>query len=318
MLSEQIRSELGGTPAERLVAARSAGGPEAELPIPDTLFLRSIAFHVDGLSTEQRRLLLSSAAERDRRPDRSAAPAFFFAPEGASLDLPAPLDPALAAQVAAYTDARHELTDQLVQALRALTRGEEPAPAVRLAQLATEQAPAFRALEQKAEAIREALQGVLEPGVAVPALPPELAVRFAAYRERKQALYRQIHAAITQSTREASAAAPAGARAVPLSALTAAQQADLAALNHEHDALRAALAEHRRADGAGVDRKSIDTLLADFERARQLQELRGKYADYRTALLAPGLSAAQRRLLFGAALQGLEIPLPTGTPLRRP
>ena len=58
--------------------------------------------------------------------------------------------------------------------------------------------------------------------------------------------------------------------------------------------------------------KSIDDLLRDFEEARQEQETWAKYRDYRDAVLAPGLSPAQRRLLFDAAVEQLALPLPAG------
>jgi hypothetical protein len=37
-----------------------------------------------------------------------------------------------------------------------------------------------------------------------------------------------------------------------------------------------------------------------------------KYRDYQAAVLMPGLSAGQRRLLFDAAVEQLDLPLPSG------
>ena len=45
---------------------------------------------------------------------------------------------------------------------------------------------------------------------------------------------------------------------------------------------------------------------------QQQQEIWDKYRDYQTAVLLPGLSPEQRRLLFGAAVEQLALPLPAG------
>jgi hypothetical protein len=60
------------------------------------------------------------------------------------------------------------------------------------------------------------------------------------------------------------------------------------------------------------DRKSINDLLEEFENSRQEQEVWERYRDYQTAVLLPGLSPEQRRLLFAAAVEKLALPLPAG------
>jgi hypothetical protein len=55
--------------------------------------------------------------------------------------------------------------------------------------------------------------------------------------------------------------------------------------------------------------KSIELLLAEFAYAFTQQERWERYADYETAVLQPGLSPEQRRLLFGSALASLDLPL---------
>ena len=57
--------------------------------------------------------------------------------------------------------------------------------------------------------------------------------------------------------------------------------------------------------------KSIDQLLRQFAYAFGQQERWERYHDYEIAVLQPGLSAAQRRLLFGAAVEKLDLPLNT-------
>ena len=53
----------------------------------------------------------------------------------------------------------------------------------------------------------------------------------------------------------------------------------------------------------------IEVLLVEFAYAFGQQERWERYADYETAVLQPGLSPEQRRLLFGAALTSLDLPL---------
>jgi hypothetical protein len=54
--------------------------------------------------------------------------------------------------------------------------------------------------------------------------------------------------------------------------------------------------------------KSVEMLLAEFSYAFSRQERWERYVEYETAVLQPGLSPEQRRLLFGAALETMELP----------
>jgi hypothetical protein len=239
----------------------------------------------------------------------------FFSPEGAGIRLPTPLARPVAEALAAYADARRALVHELLAAFERPT--DDPA---RWRDLVARQAPAFAALEAQADKLRTALQETnagMDDLPSIPSLPADLAGRLAAYRDRKQALLVEFNASLTSTVRAAATSAPDRV-VVPVSAFTGDQQIRLAALNREKDAIRAALVEHRRASGSTQDRKSVDNLLEDFDRARQAQELREKYAAYRIALLEPGLSPAQRRLLLDSALQRLALPLPSGEPLLAP
>lgn len=290
--------------------ATAAGGA------PDLRFLQAAAYLTEGLSCEQRRLLLSTALEAEMRTTPGVTgPLFFFTPEGASLRIPTSTSPALAALIAAYTKTRQAIVRDLVALITQTSAKDDR----KLRQFAADQAPAFAALEAQAEALRQALQA--EPGIdglpPAPPLPPVLAARLGAYREHKQALLRQLNATLTQTVRDAYTKT-SGSIAVPASAFTETQQAEIAVLNREKNELRLALAEYHRASATPGDRKSVDNLLEDFERARHEQELREQYRNYRLALFEPGLSPPQRRLLLDAALQELAIPLPSGEPIHRP
>jgi hypothetical protein len=63
---------------------------------------------------------------------------------------------------------------------------------------------------------------------------------------------------------------------------------------------------------AGKQEKSIDILLKEFSVAFQLQEAWEQYNDYEIAVLQPGLSPEQRRLLFSTAIEKLDLPQPGG------
>ena len=52
--------------------------------------------------------------------------------------------------------------------------------------------------------------------------------------------------------------------------------------------------------------RTVDQLAGDFAKAYAAREIRDHYRDYSRAVLEPGLSAAQRRLLFQAAVTELE------------
>jgi hypothetical protein len=309
--AEQIRLELGPRPDGRAKPHEqpAGSGPSVE---PDPLFLRIAAFYADGLSPSQRRLLLAMSAEqRFHGVPASMGSVFYFSPEGAALRLPSTLPPRLATAVAAYAAARRVLADGLISEFEQPV--DDPA---QWRDLATRQAPGFSALEVQADEVRAALHDTnsFDGMPAGPALPAELTVRLAAYNSRRQALLVEISASLSSTVRAAATPVPGGI-AVPLSTFTPALQTELAELNRERDAIRAALVEHSRTSGSAQDRKSIDNLIQNFESALQAQELREEYAEYRTAVLEPGLSSAQRRLLLDGAFQHLALPLPPGESL---
>ena len=63
----------------------------------------------------------------------------------------------------------------------------------------------------------------------------------------------------------------------------------------------------------------IDATVGAATRIAALRETEDGYREYRLAVFEPGLSAAQRRLLFDAAVEKLDLPLPRGElqPTRR-
>jgi hypothetical protein len=95
-------------------------------------------------------------------------------------------------------------------------------------------------------------------------------------------------------------------------------KARFAELERRYKAIREALSvvaekQTDRATGRPLD---ADTLLRQYGAAMEEFDVFGRqaaiYTNYRLAMLQPGLSPAQRRLLFGYALAGLAQPLPYG------
>ena len=83
---------------------------------------------------------------------------------------------------------------------------------------------------------------------------------------------------------------------------------DLAGITSEMIAIRSEIARTLVSPG---DPKP-EAALAAAIRYAAVEESAEAYRDYRTAVFEPGLSPEQRRLLFGAAIEALRLPLPSG------
>jgi hypothetical protein len=80
---------------------------------------------------------------------------------------------------------------------------------------------------------------------------------------------------------------------------------DYAALAAESEAARTAVQRYRETL-TGDEVPEVSELLATLAEVHDREETWRRFADYRDAVLLPGLSPAQRRLLFNAALRDLE------------
>jgi hypothetical protein len=294
-----------------------------EKAVKDTLqmefeVMRAAIYYEEGLSSAQRRLVREIAMELQAEIRHSGEPAsggseassFFFSPETARISVPADLPAGLAAQIAAFVGEKKQLKVELRDALRTFDGAGMGERTRVLRQLAASQAPRIAALEERAEDIRRGLAGVPNmPGPpAPPPLPDELAVRISSYRSHKLDLLKPLHAMLAQPTpaeRPLERTVPVKEQVAIFNREHAAQFAQLMA---EKDGIREALGRYLRSE----DRKSIGDLLEEFENSRQEQEIWERYRDYQVAVLLPGLSPEQRRLLFDAAVEELALPLPTG------
>ncbi len=339
-------SDLNSKAVWRNLAASDTPTDPAELHAQAEA-VRSVAFYEAGFSPAQRHLLFGESIElndKSREAPGNGSPGFrvlYFSPEGARIRIPSILPGALEQKIAGYNAAKSALKAEVREELRRTADFLPDSRMDALAKLGADQAPRFAALEAMAEAIRTdllALPDAQGPPPA-PSLPPDLTARIYAYRTHKVELLRKLRSMLASPTPTVSADRRAQAQDVPdpvASALawmhdgssrTEVQSTDLRvsvgefdrlqtelieALNKEENGIREQLAAYARSTNGPTDRKSINDLLRDFENARQRQEIWDKYRDYQAAALMPGLSAGQRRLLFDAAVEQLNLPLPSG------
>jgi hypothetical protein len=307
--------------------------------------IQDAAFYQDGLSRGQRSLLFEAAIEvraaakatpADASPDSRLLD---FSPEAARIRIPATLQAPLEEKIGKYLAAKDRLKTELREALRANEAAGGDARTEAMAKLASKQAARIAEVHAMAEEIRVALADLPNPpGPPVPpSLPPELMARISAYRAHKVELLRTLHSMLASPTPSGPAEpGPRNAKADGAGAMawlhdsavrTEIQPTDLrvsiaefdrvqndliSELNSEEAGIRKGLAAYVRTTKGPTDRKSINDLLRDFENARERQETWDRYRDYQTAVLMPGLSDGQRRLLFDAGVEELGLPLPAG------
>lgn len=302
--------------------SKSAGPSRADTLQMEFEVMRAAVYYQDGLSSAQRRLVREIAMELQaevRQSEMGAQPApdaslVFFLPETARIRLSANLPAGLATKLAAFLAAKKELKAELRATLYSYDEKSDRERTQVLARLAEKQAPRIAALEELAEDIRRGLADVADmPGPpAPPMLPPELEARISTYRGHKLELLKALHAVLASPDPAGRLSGRRDQVREQVAAFNRENTVRFAELNKEKGGLREALAQYMRTLGAARDQKSIDGLLEEFENARQQQEIWDRYRDYQAAVLMPGLSAEQRRLLYDAAIEELALPLPGG------
>jgi hypothetical protein len=309
--------------------------------------IRGIAFYEAGFTAAQRHLLFEESTElydKARGASTETKAGFrvlYFSPQSAKIPIPLDLPPSLAAKIAEYTSAKEALVAEVREALNATKDSIADSRMDALAALGARQQARFAALDAKADDIRQGLAELPNlPGPpTAPSLPPDLTARIYTYRAHKVELLRKLRSMLASPTPtvpaghagqgEQSGDPVAGALAWMHDGLSRTEvqstelrvsvdefdrlQAELIeGLNKEENSIREQLAAYELATHGRTDRKSINDLLRDFEDARLRQEIWEKYKDYQEAVMMPGLSAGQRRLLFDAAVEHLDLPLPAG------
>jgi hypothetical protein len=267
-----------------------------------------------------------------------ANPLLFFSPETARLRLPIDLPQDLADLIARYerekSALKKELRDVVYLEDTAYFSFVRTHAATILAQ---QQTARIAALENLAEEIRRglaALPNQPQPP-ARPDAPPVLVAHIEAFIQEKLAVQKSLIQLLVEarnsieidrviSLRGADgkftlsiSVSPFGRDEAKLRKI----QADFATFS-EHSAtqsvvLRTELLAIRRdaasiigAPAGDAGEKAIDHYLTDTADAIEDGQDWRQYGDYRIAVLEPGLSPAQRRLLFDAALVDLNLPLP--------
>ena len=303
------------------------------------------AFFQEGLSPAQRRLLRELAMELqdslklpgDEISLSSPGPYFYFSPETARIRLPADLAPELEQKIQTYQDEKAALKSELREVLYKQDRAFFAFKRVNaLKALAGQQAARLARVEELAEEIRAGL--VLLPNPAKPPVlpvPREVTDRVSRYMKDKAAwqrtmlarqealrnefpedrveFVRQRDSLVIQivANRRSSPDLKAKREAAiaELAPFNAAQAKGYVALAREKEKLRTELLAIASSLAGRTGHKSIEVLLVEFAYAFGQQERWERYADYETAVLQPGLSPEQRRLLFGSALASLDLPL---------
>ena len=283
--------------------------------------LRAAAFFQEGLSPDQRRLLRDAALEKETSAGGAQGGSWFlFSPAGARVPPFSGLTPELAAKVKAYQEGKNALKRELCGAV--MRSGSVSA----LAELAAQQAPRFVALESVAEEIRRGLVVRNDPTrrPELPPLPAALDARIVAYRREKLDLQKALLVRVEGVTKSVTGASHPGDRHASgegsvaqqqekvreaIAAYTRENAARYAALDKERDAIRGELARlsNANAKGTPASAASADALLKKFSDSMQQIEFWRNYRDYQIAVLQPGLSPEQRRLLFDAALEKIAL-----------
>lgn len=310
---------------------------------------RAFAFFQDGFGIEQRGLLREIAidlaqqnrATRSRRPlTATELRTVFFSPETTRLILPAPPPASLAGKIGRYNGEKLALKRELLEALTALDKASNSKRTSRFTALSERQWPRIAELERLAEEIRLDYETLPEPPPPwLPAIPPDLRQRMEAYTQDREKLMADFLAA--QRTAQLPPIRP-GESIFNLSREKRIQEmrermkrldeervnagrefqrqnaGRVAELNQRSEQIRGELADlaHTLTHPQTGQPLTTETLLIAYKIANLRFDAIGReeviYRRYKIAMLQPGLSPAQRRLLFIAAHAGLaqDLPLP--------
>ena len=309
--------------------------------------VRAAAFYQDGLVPEQRGLLLEVAFEV-RNHARAARPvpaprltdplAMFFSPATSRMRLPKAMPEELVAKIGRYNRDRTALKQELYETVIEHDRSS-PGERTRVFEaLGDRQWPQLVELEKLAEEIRIDLLAVpRERLVSPPYIPPTLIARIRSYQADRQVFIDEFDEAMRVA---ANLVIPPPDRSmspddrVQQARRLAVQRAELRATVAEafHERTKERFeAMRRRYEAIQEDLTLVaagqfdpengrpltaETLMRTHTAAMHRFDAFGReeviYRGYRTAMLMPGLSVEQRRLLFGAALVNLAQPLPWG------
>lgn len=263
----------------------------------------------------------------------SPAPAdpavIYFLPATARLHLPATLPPELADKVQRFLERKKDLKDELHAMVLREDYVLSSTRTRRFEALAAAQAPRFAELATLAEEIRVGLAQIgfrdRPDGLELPA---ELTKRVGSFYARKVQVRRELLAELRKLRSEYPGASFSfnitehgdglaivqtgadGKAAAAVAEFNASQAGQYSQFVQESESLRREIEQYLRHNPSQVNR-SVDQLAADFVRAYEAQGQMDRYREYSRAVLEPGLSPDQRRLLFNAALWPANPPVAT-------
>lgn len=301
------------------------------------------SFFQEGLSNDQRLLLRELAmemADSMGSPDReislaSPGPYIYFSPSTARIRLPADLPAEVLAKLDVYRAKKSELKQQLRDEIYKLDRAFFASTRTNaLKALAARQAADFAEVERLAEELRVALVPYPNPA-RPPALPLSTATtrRISNYLATKAAWQKTMVSKLDTlkaqfpddrvefwrsedrySIKFVPNRRPKPEYASKHSTVLAELEQFNATQRRAYDEITKEKLQLRNEINQQINQlagraKSVDQLLQEFSHSLMKQEQWLQYSDYETAVLEPGLSPGQRRILFGAALGKLDLPL---------
>ena len=313
--------------------------------------IRAAAYYEDGFTIEQRGLLLELAAELQVRA-RAAQPiplprtddpaAIFFSPAMSRFRLPKNATPRLTVLLGRFNGLKGELKQELREEVLAQDRAAPRERAMAFEALAGRERPRLAELEKLADEIRAEMAVIPRPRLrAGPQLPAALVRQIETYRQNRRTFIEQFEQAVRT-------AMDVHRSRVSVRPVNEKERAELARLLAEDRiSLRAKVAQtfrqvHReryeemyrrhqgiqrhlevvaagKSDAETGKPLTAETLLHGYIDAEERFNAFGReeviYKGYWLAMMMPGLSPEQRRLLFGSAWVGLAQPLPAGEPM---
>ena len=315
--------------------------------------MRAAAFYEKGFVAAQRGLLREIAMElrpvarkaRGLPVARGDSDAMFFSPETSRFRLPPNLPAALREKIGAYNGRKIQLKQELREAVFQHDQSSASKRTAAFTALAESQWPALVSLEQLAEEIREGLAELFEPAQPPPPpwLPSGLMETIRSYNADREIFFAEMKIAADRAAKnvpppdtatDSEADARLQRRAEYAERRAAAHRQAMQDFHKENEARYNTLLERyktiREMLAIVADKQKdpktgrpldADTLLKQHVAAMREFETFGRettiYTNYRLAMMQPGLSPEQRRLLFSDTLVAMAQPLPYGEVMPR-
>jgi hypothetical protein len=351
LVADGLRNRIDWNAGRRWKLGSIKGGADAAAAEAEFQVVRAAAHYQAGLLTQQRGLLREVAIElqqvarkaRGLPAVRNDSDAMLFSPETTRFRMPPGASPETREKLGLYNSRKAELKRELRELVAAQEGAGATARRKAFEALADTQWPRLLELEELAEEIRALLasrsQIVAPP--APPWIPAGMMDEIRSYNEDRDSYFGELRHRMES----------AAARVPPPGQVSSADervQAHREFVTAQNEARRRAANDFQQ-ENAGrfsalekrykvireslgvvaekqVDRKTgrpldADTLLRQYGASMEEFNTFGReaaiYTNYRMAMLQPGLSPEQRRLLLSYAIVGLAQPLPHGELLPR-